>query len=494
MKKFLSLFLLAVMLLSMVACGNGGADTTAADSTSSSTDTGEAAVDQLVVTDKTYDGRTYTILMNGNIDYNELYGNDFYFDENSEDHLSNARQKWIMQTEQKFDISIEVVEMMKFNDATGSGQGFQAIMESTTAQDTEYDSCMIGTYDVANLARNSCLTDLNSVDYINLKNSWWDQVANTDLNVQGKMYYTTGNISTLDNIYTACVLFNKTIVEEKNLTSPYEYVNNNNWNMDTYTTLIKQASDTQGEGITEEQKEYGLLTWNSAMLHILAAADERIATVNNDGEIELTLYNEKSESMYSKYIAISKDRAYSVNYQTDLTGSWDTARKAIFDDGRALLYNTLFSTIVHHRDSDTNFGIVPYPKLDENQENYGHAISAWHTSFFCVPFFIDDEELTGSVSEFMAAKGQELTNPAYYDDTLIGQQVRDDESIEMLDIIFASRVYDLGIFYSVGGIHNGIAGLASHSTTSSFQQVYNERAQLAQTVIDTINNDFKIAE
>ena len=145
--------------------------------------------------------------------------------------------------------------------------------------------------------------------------------------------------------------------------------------------------------------------------------------------------------MYSKYIAISKDRAYSVNYQTDLTESWDTARKAIFDDGRALLYNTLFSTIVHHRDSDTNFGIVPYPKLDENQENYGHAISAWHTSFFCVPFFIDDEELTGSVSEFMAAKGQELTTMILLSDSRFATMSLLKCSTSYLQAVFMTSVF-----------------------------------------------------
>ncbi len=89
----------------------------------------------------------------------------------------------------------------------------------------------------------------------------------------------------------------------------------------------------------------------------------------------------------------------------------------------------------------------------------------------------------------MAYLGQKTTKPAYYDDTLQGTYFRDDESADMLDIIFASRVYDVGVYYKIGGISSKIARLYVDKS-SSFQQIYTSNQVLAEQVIKSINSQF----
>ncbi len=495
MKKIIAILLLAVMCVSVLAsCNNTGGNTTTADSQNQSTpsDTDDADKDSLVIDETKQDGYQYTILVTGNIDYkhgSQHYGNDFVYDETINESLSNAKHQWIKTAEEKFDIVIEAVDKLKWSNCNGSGNGFTELQKSYTSGDVVYDSCMIGAYDICNAARNGFLADLNEVDYINLNNSWWDQVANKDLNIQGKMYYTTGDISIVDNVFTHCVFFNKDMITEKNLTSPYEYVKNNTWTLDNFTALVKAGADTAGEGIAEDQKVYGLLTWNDSMLQIMAAADERIASVDESGNLTFTMYNDRTQTLYDKFSDIALDTAFSANYQVLQSTGWDELRKSIFDSDRALIYLNLLSTTTHHRDSETDFGIVPYPKLDENQENYGHLVSSYHTEFFCIPFYHYSESLSGSVSEFMAAKGQEITKPGYYEDTLVGKHIRDDESAEMLDIIFASRVFDVGTYYRVGNVSTRLGTLYSN-TNLSFQQIYQENGDMAKTTVETINQQF----
>lgn len=486
--------LLLVTLLcgsALVSCTNNPADTTA-DSQTNDVVTDDAGADKLVIDETKLDGYTYTVLVGGNIDYKhgtQHYGNDFYYDETAVDSLSNAKHRWKSAAEDKFDITIEVVEKLKFGDAKGSGQGFKALQTSFTSGDNTYDHCLIASYDICNAARNGFLADLHQIEYINLENSWWDQIANKDLNIQNKMYYTTGDISIIDNVFTHCVFFNKEMIKQKDLTSPYEYVKNNTWTLDNFSTLVKAGSDTAGEGIADDQKVYGLLTWNDSMLQIMAAADERIASVDESGNLSYTMYNARTQTLYDKFSELVLNTAYSVNYQVLQSSGWDELRKEMFDSGRALFYLNLLSTTTHHRDTETDFGILPYPKLDESQENYGHLISSFHTEFFAVPFYHYSSDITGSVSEFLAAKGQEITKPAYYEDTLIGKHIRDDESAEMLDIIFASRVYDVGAYYSVGNITTRLGSLYKN-TSLSFQQIHNESGQMASAAIDAINNQF----
>jgi len=493
LKKIISILLLSVMLLSVLcACNNtsgGEQDGGAGGVTGETVEDG----DSLVIDETTLDGYTYTILVAGNIDYNKDYGSDFYFDEASADKVDEARHKWILQTQQKFDIVIKTEEKLKFGNCDGDGNGYTAVQTAVDSEDPIYDSCMIGVYDVCNLARNGYLTDLGSMEYINLNNSWWDQVANKDLTIQGKIYYTTGDISIIDNVFTHCVLFNKNMVKSLNLTNPYEYVNNNTWTLDTFFSMVKEGSDTTGIGTSDDSNVYGLMTWNDSMLQIMAAADERIASVDETGELKFTMYNDRTQLLYTKWSEVAMDQSYSFNYQVASSTGWDEIRIKTFDSNRALLYTTLFSTIVHHRDSNTDFGILPYPKLDAEQENYGHLISSFHTEFFCIPLIHQSSAASASVSEYMAYLGQSTTKPAYYDDTLQGTYFRDDESGAMLDLIFASRVYDVGTYYKVGNVSTRL-GTLYKNTNVTFQQIYNENGPIAQVTIKTINDQYATAE
>jgi 4-hydroxy 2-oxovalerate aldolase len=91
----------------------------------------------------------------------------------------------------------------------------------------------VGTMAAANLARNGYILDLNDTPYIKLSKPWWDQGANRDLEVQGKMYYTTGDISLADNRSTYTLFFSKSMVDtyglmhQNNLMHYFKLLNDN---------------------------------------------------------------------------------------------------------------------------------------------------------------------------------------------------------------------------------------------------------------------------
>ena len=79
--------------------------------------------------------------------------------------------------------------------------------------------------------------------------------------------------------------------------------------------------------------------------------------------------------------------------------------------------------------------------------------------FLCVPMTTSDPERTGIVLEAMAAESMYTVTPAYYDVALKGKYARDEESLDMLDIILESRCYDLGWFYAIGGYNEEVKNL-----------------------------------
>ena len=56
--------------------------------------------------------------------------------------------------------------------------------------------------------------------------------------------------------------------------------------------------------------------------------------------------------------------------------------------------------------------------------------------------------------------------PAYYDICLTSKYMRDEESSEMLDIILASRVFDLGYICEWGSMHQSIKSLILDGKTN----------------------------
>jgi len=95
----------------------------------------------------------------------------------------------------------------------------------------------------------------------------------------------------------------------------------------------------------------------------------------------------------------------------------------------------------------SNYGIVPLPKLDLNQQINRSAI---HDSFsvYSLPNFnFSDDELSmlGAVLEVMASQSFKTITPAYYEQALKGRYINDPQSIAMLDDITQNVWFEAGI-------------------------------------------------
>lgn len=492
MKRTIALLLACAMLCPLfAACGKDSPDTTS-DSTTASTeatrDPNAPDFDADSIGDISGD---FNILVSGN-----YARNDFAAENGEGTAVQNAVYRRNEYMREKFNVNITNEDLIKFNSATGSGVGFTKLYTDYISGDKTYDAAMVGTYDVATLAYSGYIHDLNAIENLNLSKSYWDQKANEDLSIGGKMFYTTGDITIIDNMVTNAILFNKDMIKNYGLDNPYTLVEDNEWTLEKFGSLVKAVGEDKDQnGIYDSNDTYGLLTWNDAMLSILGASGEKICSINND-KLELTFYNERVVSLYDMWEDIVFDQAHSYNYQYNNvegkatpTSSWDEARIRMFDSEQALFYTTLLTTVDKHRNSETDFGILPFPKYDSNQKDYGHAVSAFHCAFVCVPTLAASPRV-GAILEELAYQGKKLLTPAYYDQTLIGQYTRDEESAVMLDLIFATRVYDVGIYYTIGDYKTALGRL--YVTRSALSSLYDANLGQAEKKIDQINQVFAI--
>ena len=363
----------------------------------------------------------------------------------------------------------------------------------------EFDAAMIGTYDVATLAYSSVLEDLHEVPYIDLSKDYWDQKANEDLTIGGRMFYTTGEISLSDNRSTNVLFFNKEMIKSYGLDNPYELVRNDEWTFDKFASMVKQVGDDlNNDGVYNKEDRMGLLSAVDNNLAILAAAGEKIATLNDKGEIELTLYSERVVNLYDDYLALIEDHTHVFNWQMNyLDGTYGnvatTAELAdMLNSDRALFYFHMLFIMDELRDLETDFGILPYPKYEATQADYGHLVSAWHAEFLCIPQNVNSLKRSGYVTELLAYQGKKLLTPAYYEKTLVGQYTRDEESAEMLDLIFATRTYDVGYYYALGTYKDLIGKMPiNHMSLTTIYDTYRDAAERKMNAINEMFSQTK---
>jgi hypothetical protein len=103
-------------------------------------------------------------------------------------------------------------------------------------------------------------------------------------------------------------------------------------------------------------------------------------------------------------------------------------------------------SLPNYRETEIDFGILPLPKYDEQQENY---LSLDWGGLMCVPRGAD-KDLAGYVTELLSYYSMETTVPAWYDIMLTGKIARDDDIVRVLDIIYSNVVYDFGLNYAEG--------------------------------------------
>ena len=159
----------------------------------------------------------------------------------------------------------------------------------------------------------------------------------------------------------------------------------------------------------------------------------------------------------------------------------------MFADGRVA-----FTLVTHLGDqvkpaieNDVSYGIVPYPKVNVEQENYYGACTDY---LFTIPMTIRDNERVGAVLEAMAYAGYKHIRPAYCEQTLKTRFATDPDCAEMLNLIFDNRVISFSYLYS-GMQANLIAKTVQTMNVASYLRA---QSRAEQKVLDkTISKLFQ---
>ena len=277
---------------------------------------------------------------------------------------------------------------------------------------------------------------------IDLSKPYWNNSANKTLTLSGSQYVALGNFNFASYEISHALLFNKSMIQDLALENPYALVNEGKWTFAKMEEMMKQAiSDLNGDGIMDQNDRYGYLTHPKQVLpnFWIAAGAFSVGKDENDMPY-LAMGNEKFINAFDKTFSMLWDTgAYYLG-----KGGPDIPQYAIdmFSNNQSLFMDTTLFVIEKIRSMEVEFGIIPYPKYDEAQPNYVSRVEYYMA--MQVPVTNPDLERAGVMLEALNGESAKTIIPAYYEIALKSKYARDDDSAQMLDLIFNTLVVDIG--------------------------------------------------
>ena len=381
-----------------------------------------------------YKGATCTVALNiySNMDSTEVTG----------DTVVDTIYKRNAKVEDLYKVSLQFPEMPEMEDYT------QLIVQSIMAGDNDFQLIGGRQGQLAELMLSSTyMQDLLDVPYLEFDMPWWPKEFQQSANVGNVLYSAVGTLDTTFYDYVVALTFNKELAADLGIGDLYALTREGNWTLDKLIEYSRLAEgDLDGNGIMEPAFDrFGLaIHRNFPVDAFVTAFNVPLTEFDDEGVphlLPLTDHYVEVEDKMRKFIAHDN----SVNYQIGKNPTED----ASFLEGRALFEGNRMWRVLEYRAMEYDFGILPYPKWDENQDKYYTYTDVADNSSFAIPV-TTDATMPANLLEALSYYGYFMIKPAFYDKTLNGKLVRDKESSEMLDLIYDNIKYDFIQLYDAG--------------------------------------------
>ena len=197
----------------------------------------------------------------------------------------------------------------------------------------------------------------------------------------------------------------------------------------------------------EGNSVYAIANHISSTDAFLFSAENKLMTRSGD-TFTFTAATERMYSTIEKVSALldkKSGNAYSDN-GSDL--STKTGYYYAFMNNRAMFITAELKTALMMRTMESNFGLVPMPKYDEAQENYITYVNPI-SCFLTIPTTNPDMKRTGIILDALTYDSYKNCLPIYYDVTVSQKGLRNDDSIEMLQIVRDNRSTQVSNLYGI---------------------------------------------
>ena len=453
MKMRLTAAALALLLLlsAAAACGSAKeqpADTTASDINVTAAETEEALSDLEMrlaepddLPEADYNGYQFRLVIENNKD------REYLLEAETGDVVDDVVYQRNLAVEERYGIK------MVLGHQASHRENAAWIIKQVAAGDDSFDLVSSHVVALSGAAINGSFINWYDLPYINFEKPWWSRSNIEDLTYSGVAFLGIGDFALNAVGQTWCMYFDKQQAENYNIGDVYGIVEDSKWTLAKQNELTKGVyADLDGDNTRSAEDFYGFsISWGSALNTYVWAFDNPVCRKQPDGRIDIVFKTEKMPSIC--------EAIYSLLYENETTFYGGTGYKSPIDGSNQVtgrdkfLYGkTLFATaflehaIYYFRELESDFGIIPYPKWNEEQADYYTMVDGGHAAMG-VPVTIQDAERTGIIVEALNAESYRRVIPVYIETALKTKYTRDSESVRIVELLLRQRVFDFGYVY-----------------------------------------------
>jgi len=484
-KKLLTLLLAASMLLPIAGCSSDNTDTvdtTAADTTAAVSDTETtSAIIPIGLPEEDLDGFVLTMIRSsGQGLYTEK---GIYAEEQDGDPIVDEVYERNLRISEKYNCSFELTECTERYPSS-------IISKYVMSGDDQIDVVIDGGQFIAQYAEN--YIDLNSLDYFDFSQPWWNQEFNEGISLGNQLFFTIGSYMTTARHSIFHMIFNKRVATDYGIDpqSLYNHVYDDNWTLDKligYAQKVK--SDLNGDGAYDTNDLWGMFGENYNTWTLSLGAGFRCAEKDSDDMPVISFGSESNVAILDKVMQLagSRETTLFANRITGVSDIWKTFTE-IKGSGKNWLFcasNILDSM----RNMEDDYGVLPTPKFNESQDRYYHDASLGNSPTTAIPKSATNADTAAFILEAMSYDSYYNLLPIFYENYLNTKLVRDEESVEMLQIVHDSVYYDLGALYNWGNMRMIVENMAD-KTESDLATQFAANESKIQSAMETTLDKF----
>ncbi|MBO4219584.1 MAG: hypothetical protein J5933_01505 [Clostridia bacterium] len=415
-----------------------------------------------------------------------LWGDELSVEELNNEVVNDSVFLREMYAEDRLNVEIETVKSSNYE---------EDINKSQNSGDDTFQILSGATVSFSDFIFKRYLNDLYDIEYLDFSSPWWYEGFTSEAEINGHLFIASGSLSLSMTRFIFAVFYNKNLAESNangqlsDLSDLYGIVHRGEWTFDRFCKLGGELyNDLNGNDLMDGEDFYGIGTINGiAMDTIYSSFDISILEKDPDEWFVLSVDKEK---LYSAF-----DMMYRLMYETKgcfLPGSSDESlidlQKMFAGGALVFMVNKIHSIESHDlRNMSDDYGILPFPKYDENQKEY-HSYAHDQYLSFGIPSTVSDTACTGAVLECLSEYSYRNTMPAYLNVALKGKYMSDAQSREMIDLIVNGLVIDSAWIYchTFGGNFGwNFRDLLCQNRSRAYEPLFTDKEREIKRVIKT---------
>lgn len=498
MRKLLSVILLTSLLLSVISCGDSGSKT--ADDNSSPSSEGEQTSVETATETTTEDPYVYIntlaevdmegaeihfIAFDGG--YQEMIINDIDTDSETGAALNDALYRRNRQIEEQYNCVIVTAHDEDSNKVTTT------LTKEEMSGECLYDIIDNTTVTMASAITGGYLIDMANLPYVDYSQPWWLSDAVNNLSIAKENFVTISYANHLANDVAWGTMFNKYLFDSYGFEYPYQAVKDGKWTLDMMNELMKVVPiDSNGNGMTDGDDMFGCIGQYFDAAALMTGFGVDYFRKDNDDIPYFALDEASNADKFDKCFDFMTDDAKFLiveKYNGKYSNVWDEIWAGGFINDRGLFMLNCAGNLISFTNMDHDFGFLPMPKLDENQQNYRSMTSLWFTTCFGVSSGHKNSlENIGLMLEAMSFYSYTDVEDIYNRTYLSNRFIRDEESVEMLALISSSKHFDPGLVFNWNGALQTAQNIISGGKNTFASTVAKNKQSVDKSVEKTVSS------